>query len=135
LKINLSESNTKTYSIHSEQGRIRRSSITSTCNMSNINKNVNAFIKPTKSLKKISRQLFKRIFSHTTESLTNVVPFSNGLNDLKESVPCTIKPIRHYSKHCYQHSDINNNEEKMTGINIENCPLENILNHLSIHEI
>ncbi|CAF3461419.1 unnamed protein product [Rotaria socialis] len=109
LKIKLPEPNTKTYSIRSEQRRIRRPSITSTCNMSNINNNVNAFIKPTKSLKKISRRFLKRIFSHT-ESYTNIVPFSNGLNDLKENVPCTIKPIRHYGKHCNQHSGINNNE-------------------------
>lgn len=34
--------------------------------------------------------------------------------------------IRHYSKHCYQHSDISDNEEQTTD---ENCPLEDLLNH------
>ncbi len=39
-----------------------------------------------------------------------------------------LQSIRHYSKYCYQHSNLSNNDEQINEIDPEKCPLKDILN-------
>ncbi len=147
IKISRSKSNTQTYSIHSEEDqstRTRKSTITSVSNL-NDNAITSTFIKPRRSLNKISQKSIEQILLHT-EPFTNTVPFSNHVlyskghpfiveamhsSDLKKtrSHSKMLQTIRHYTKYCYQHSDIHNNEKQITDIDTEKCPLEDILDH------
>ena len=60
------------------------------------------------------------------ETLSVEGTYAGNLKASKSSSSTVRQSVRHYSKHCYQHSDTSDNEEQTTD---ENCPLEDILHH------
>ncbi len=110
IRLSRSKSNTRTYSIHSEEGL---------------------------SAQKYIKQIPLHTISSTeTVSLSHdhpsILETMHGADRKTSQFPLKMpQSIRYYSKYCYQHSDISDNEEQIT----ENCPLEDILNHRFLQPI
>jgi hypothetical protein len=145
IKLSRSKSNTQSYSIHSEEGLPSETQTPATTSVSNINGNAvpAMFIKPPKSPHKIFVNLNNETLLHTASSTNNASCSNTACHskgrpfiiealespDLKEikSRSKILPSIRHYSKYCYQNSDISDNEEQITDMDTEYCPLEAIL--------